>query len=1020
MTILLVHLSDIHIHDKSDPILGRSDPIAATTFSALPDADALFIVISGDVAQSGNKNEYQLASVFLKRLAERIREVRELPVHFVIAPGNHDCNFARDNVMRQMALKCLATDPATIDESVVSHCTEIQEEFFAFRRDISDDSAEDGDRLWVSQSFDISKKRVTFDAINLAWVSKLNEEQGGIVFPFERYQSKEAESCDARIVVMHHPMNWHRQNIYRPFRKFVRGIASIVITGHEHQGNCGENLDSETGRTAYIEADVLQDRNDSAKSAFNLVEIDLDGGLYRTTRYDWNDDHYGATEEGSWFDYRDLPTKQKNIFEITTSFRAQMDDPGANFGDVAHGTITLTDIYVFPDLLTNGVERRSTRFASSSILRDPDKTANGVILEGDEKVGGTSLLYQLFDSYFERGYFPVFIKGAALKGTGSKSVDQVIERAVAEQYGADAVERYAQQPPAQKLLLLDDFDDVQAKTLVGKAEILTALRKRFGHIVITVSQLFEVRELLQEIGANEVASLSHYQIQPLGYTLRGKLVRKWCNLCNDGTQDDAAVIGKCDQAEKAMDMIIGRNIIPSMPLYLLTLMQSIEAGRSGEFKDSALGHYYDYLLTQSLLTAGVRPDKLNENLDYCTELAWFFHSQKCREIEDNELAGFNRAFSAKWHTVDFNERFDRLVAAKVLLKRGSYYSFRYPYIYYFLKGRYLSRNIDAVDIRLYIEKCCAHLYVREHANTVLFLAHHTNNPFVVDAIMSVLRGLFKQHKPVLFNGDTHSVATLIADAGKLKYSGTPPEEFRERVNETRDQLDDGTDGLAEAEENGDDLSLVAQLVTLFKTVEILGQVLKNQYSSIERYRKTEVLEELFSGPLRALSGFYEFITKNPDLIVAEIDYALKHLAKLDDDIARMRIARHIAARLIQSTSLGFICKASSSVNSEALREDIASTVKRIDFPAFRLIELGVLLDSPAPIPKDALLKIKEATKSEAIPSSLLHLLILRRLYMFRMPEKDKQWLAAKIDFDLASQHAVDFRTSKVKRLSQHT
>ncbi|TXI34258.1 MAG: hypothetical protein E6Q53_01655 [Candidatus Moraniibacteriota bacterium] len=1020
MTILIVHLSDIHIHDQSDAILARPDQIAASTYSALPDVDAVFIVISGDVAQSGKEAEYQLASVFLRSLAAGIREERDVPVHFVIAPGNHDCNFDRDNKMRQMAVRCLSTDPDAIDDSVVDQCTSIQAEYFAFCKEITDGVFHTGDKLWMSQSFDIVDKKIVFDAINLSWVSKLNEEQGGIVFPFERYQSKESESCDARIVVMHHPMNWHRQNIYRPFRKFVRGIASIVITGHEHQGNCGENIDSETGWTAYIEADVLQDRSDGTKSAFNLVEIDLEGGLYRTTRYDWSEDHYGATEEGSWFDYRNLPTKQKNIFEIEESFRAQIDDPGANFGDLAHGKITLTDIYVFPDLLTTGVERRSTRFASSSILRDPEKTADGVILEGDEKVGGTSLLYQLFDSYFERGYFPIFIKGASFKGAGSRNVQQVIERAVAEQYGTDAVERYAQQPAVKKLLLLDDFDDVQVKTLAGKAEILTSLRKRFGHIVVTVSQLFEVRELLQEIGADEMAGLTHYQIQPLGYTLRGKLVRKWCNLCNDGTQDDAAVIGKCDQAEKAMDMIIGRNIIPAMPLYLLTLMQSIEAGRSGEFKDSSLGHYYGYLLTQSLLTTGVRPDRLNEYLDYCTELAWFYHSQKSREIEETELAGFNRAFSAKWHTVDFSDRFGRLVSAKVLMKRGNYYSFRYPYIYYFLKGRYLSRNIDDVEIRLYIEKCCSHLYVREHANTVLFLAHHTNNQFVVDAILSVLRGLFKQHKPVLFSGDTHTVSALIADAGKLKYSGTPPEEFREHLNETRDQLDDGTDGLAEAEENGDDLSLVAQLVTLFKTVEILGQVLKNQYSSIERHRKTEVLEELFSGPLRALAGFYEFITKNPDLIVAEIDYALKHQAKLDDDEARMRIAKHIAARVVQGMSLGFVCKASSSVNSESLREDIATTVKRLDSPAFRLIELGVLLDSAAPIPKEALLKTKEDTKAEAIPASLLNLLILRRLYMFRMPEKDKQWLAAKIDVDLASQHAVDFRTTKMKRLKQQT
>jgi hypothetical protein len=1020
MTILLLHLSDIHICDQSDPILARTSNIACCLFGALPDADAVFIVISGDIAQSGKESEYLLASKFFDTLKETICTEKSIPVHFVIAPGNHDCNFERDNQMRQMAIKYLSSESAPVDDSVIRECTRVQEDFFAFRQRFMPETKNSTDQLWLSQTFEIDGKKLIFDAINLAWVSKLHEEQGGIVFPFDRYQSKATESCDARLIVMHHPMNWHRQSTYRPFRKFVRELGSIIITGHEHQGNFGENTDTESGWTAFVEADVLQDRHNPSASAFNLIEIDLTDGLYRTTRFGWEGEHYCATEEGSWSDYRNLPSKRRNSFEIQAPFRAQIDDPGANFGNLGHGSVTLSDIYVFPDLLTMGMERRAARFSSSSILRDPLKTADGVILEGDEKVGGTSLLYQLFDSYFDRGFAPLFIKGTSIKKSGLKELEQLINRAVIEQYGEGSVSRYAQLPKNEKILLLDDFDDVQVKTLSGRAEILTSFRKRFGHMVITVGQFFEVRELMREVAVDEMAGLSHYQIQPLGYSLRGKLVRKWFNLCNDGTQDDSLLLGKCDQAEKAMDMIIGRNIIPAMPLYLLTLMQSIEAGRGGEFKDSALGHYYEYLLTQGLVSAGARPDKLNEYFDYCTELAWFYHQQKCRELEEADLIGFNQSFSAKWHTVDFRDRVERLITAKVLIRRGNFYSFRYPYIYYFLKGRYLSRNISDVEIRAYVEKCCSHLYVREHANTVLFLAHHTNDQFVVDAILNVLRNLFSQHKPVLFNGDTHSVANLISDAGKLKYSGTPPEEFRDRVNEARDQLDDGTDGLAETEENGDDLSLIAQLVTLFKTVEILGQVLKNQYSSIERYRKAEVLEELFSGPLRALAGFYEFITKSPDLIVAEIDSALKYQAKLDDDEARMKIAKHIAARLIQGMSLGFICKASSSVNAEALREDIAATVKRLNSPAFRLIELGVLLDSAAAIPRDPLLKVKEDTKSEAISASLLHLLILRRLYMFRTSEKDKQWLAAKIDMDLTMQHAVDFRTSKVKRLKQQT
>lgn len=454
-----------------------------------------------------------------------------------------------------------------------------------------------------------------------------------------------------------------------------------------------------------------------------------------------------------------------------------------------------------------------------------------------------------------------------------------------------------------------------------------------------------------------------------------------------------------------------------MPLYLLTLLQSLEAGRSGEFKESALGYYYEFLLTEGLLSAGVHRDKLTELFEYCTQLAWFYHTNNNRELSKEELIGFNKIFSAKWHTVDFNERISTLTQAKVLLCRGNYYIFRYPYVYYFLKGRYLSHNLSDIQTREYIEHCCEHLYVRENANTVLFLAHHANDDFVMRAILTSLKDLFNQHKPITFESDTAKIAALISSTPTLEYIGTPPEKHREALNEVKDEFDNGHDGLLDKEEDlGEGLSLIAQLTSLFKTVEILGQVLKNQYARIERSKKVDILDELFSGPLRALTGFYEYLSENPDSLVAEIDSELKRRHKLDDPEKRKILSREIAGRLIQVISLGFIYKASSSVSSDSLREDIHTAVTRTNTPAFRLIELGVLLDSSDPLPKDVMLKLKEDTEKDVIAISLIRMLIMRHLYMFKTDERDKQWLASKFGLILGLQHVVDFNSAKNKRV----
>lgn len=1017
LTAILLHLSDIHIKGEKDPILSHANDIAICTYSVLPDASAMFILISGDIAYSGKPSEYEIAKVFLNNIKSAIKQEKDIPINFIIAAGNHDCDFALDSSMRQMAIKSLINDELSIDESVINQCTLVQESFFNFRNELISVISIPDDKLWFTQNFDIEGKIIIFDSLNLSWVSRMQETQGAIVFPHERYTNKENENSNIRIVVMHHPLNWFNQTMYRRFRQFVRTLASIIVTGHEHQANAGENIDTESSMSAYIEGGVLQDSNSLSNSAFNIVTLNLDDETYKSTRFLWKGTRYESTEDGSWAEYRKLPPKRRNAFEIQCEFRQRLDDPGANFLHPVKTKISLHDIYIYPSLLKVGDYKHQDNFASSDILLAPEKTSEGVLVEGEEKVGRTSLLYRLFDEYYERGYVPLYIIGSNIKKTFSKDIDELIAKAVKEQYGDKSFVDFQQLTISRKLLLLDDFDDCPIKSIKDRVQILSNLKSRFGHAIVTVSMLFEAKELLREVKSQEALNFEHYQIQPFGFFLRHKLIKKWVLLGNDGSLSESEIIDKIDQSEKSMDMVMGKNLIPSMPLYLLTLLQSIEAGHSSEFKDSSLGHYYDYLLNDSFLAARVPKEKLKEFFDYCTALAWHFHKMRCRELTQDQLLEFNKEFSSRFHTVDFEPRLGKLISSKVLIARGNqYYSFRYPYIYFFLKGRYLNQNIHDIQIRQYIEKCIKHLYVRENANTILFLAHHTHDEFVLDTVLRVLRELFSQYAPIKFLEDTGNISSLISDAPKLKYTGVAPEKFRENQNKTRDDLDDGRDGLVEKEEDGDALSYIAQLVTLFKTVEIIGQILKNKYSSLERPRKSEILAELFSGPLRALAGFYDVVCSNPDQLVAEVDLALKKRHKLNNDDERNRSARQIVAGLIQFASIAFIWKASTSVSSAALRENILETVKKNGTPAFRLIELGIQLDSASTIPRELLLSLQQDIRKDAIAMSLMRMLLIRHLYMFRTAEQDKQWLESKLGLDLGKQHSVELNSTKTKRI----
>lgn len=1015
MNIVLVHLSDMHLRTSKDRILENAGKIGAAAFAACRSAEEIFVVLSGDVAYSGKRAEYDLAHRFLAAIRDELAAEVKKKISFVLVPGNHDCNFDEGNKTRDVLIEHVVGGNEDVDASVIDACTAVQREFFAFREALSP-SARDADKLWRTVEFYVGNKRILFDEINVSWVSQLSEKPGKLAFPVARYSQKKSDESDLRIAVLHHPLNWFSQTSYRAFRTFVRRIADIVVTGHEHQGTVGVINDAESEESAYVEGCVLQvESTDVRDSSFNVVQIDLDKRQFCASQYVWSGSHYAPKEKGSWIDYHNLPKRQTSEFPIEDAFAAILDDPGAYLLHGDRRQITLGDIYVLPNL--QRIERnleRQRQVNASKFLR-PEAIEKGVLIEGDEKSGRTSLLRYLYLSYHSRGFVPLLLRGNDLLFESVASVESTISKAVVAQYGADKRTAFEQLSRAKKVLLLDDLERSPVRAPAARSSMLCTLRDRFGYMVLTASELFNFREMIEGDASASLRALEHYRLQQFGFVLRSQLTQKWFSQSADSSVSGEEFSRRCERAEKLMDTVMAKSLIPRAPLYLLTLLQSIDAGRSGDFKDSALGHYYHYLIAQSFQREGAQPEKLTEHYQYCAHMAWFFHTRGAEELPEDALREFNQHFSTQFHTVDFRTRIDFLVRAKVLRDADGAFSFRYPYIFYFLKGLYLSQNISTPEIRSYVKRCCEHLYVRDNANTVLFLVHHTNERFVLESLSNTLAGLFAEREPIKFEGDTGGIAKLIDSAPSLVYEGGEPADHKRKRDELRDQTDDKVDGLLDAEENGSGLSLLARITMLFKTSEILGQVLKNQYARIPRTEKVSLLRELFNSQLRALRDFLLYCEKNPEVLEVTIDAELRK-REVTDDAKRKSLAKKIVASLIEMVSFSFLARAADCVGSDDLAEDIESTVRSENTIAFRIIRLAVSLDSPIAIQKQRLLELYRDCDGELLAKRLLKIFVIRHLYFYRTSEKHIQWLAEKLDLDIGAQHKMAYQNQGKRRL----
>lgn len=1009
MTVIVLHLSDIHIRSNRDPVLTKANAIAAAVYADVASARLVVIAITGDIAFSGLAEEYAAASTFVSEIRDALSKETRADVRVVVAPGNHDCDFKKCNVSRENNIAALASanDPV-VDPSVIDSCTEVQAAFFEFRNSIENWEQFSDDKLWRSLALDVGGKLLRIEVLNVAWVSKLKE-QRNLYFPIEHYERHLSEPADCRIVMLHHPFNWYSVAKYRQMRSKLRRGASLIMSGHEHEGNVGIVDETDSDKSAFVEGWVLQhDNKDLTDTGFNVLQLDLDSRKFNSVSYKYAKGKYIPATDGSWEDFHDLPDAGKPQLAMRREFHSQLTDPGAYFAG-QRADLTLSDLYVYPDLREVGAPRAMRKFISAKTLREPTSTAGGVIVQGDDRSGCTSLLKELFVSYLDLGFCPILISGASIKKTDPREIDALIDRALKTHFEEESIVCARQFPRAKKILLLDDFDEVDIQDVVARAKLLSSFRERFDHIVVTVGKLFEVKETLDRDAAKELASMKHYEIQQFGFKKRAELIERWMTVKGDISRGETEAIAKLDKVERIFNVAMDKALIPSAPLYLLTLLQSVDAGRSDDLRESGLGHYYHYLLSSAFSSVGVPNSKWQAHFDYCAQLAWEFHKKGRSELSELELRSFNDEFSAEYFPVDFGAQLKVLLGARVLHLNGAAYEFRYPYMYYYLKGMFLSKNLGLADVRNYVERCCRHLYVRDHANTVLFLAHHASDEWLIDTLTAQLSGIFDKTPELTFDGDTQSVLQLISDAPQLTYRDDhDPREERARRHVVRDEAEEAGDGLRDAEESAGDLSLASQLAMLFKTIEILGQILKNQYSSIRRQKRQELLTALFKGPLRALGMFYRFHEQNPAQFIEQIEDLMK---RRGGGQGGQVAARRIVANLFLGVTVGILLRASRSTNADELLSDVNAIVKQESTTGFALMELSMLLDSAKDIPRVEITEVLKRGRNDLLVELVTSILVMNRLYMFKTSRTDKFWVSKELKIGLEQQQQIEYQNS---------
>lgn len=1025
MKILIIHLSDIHITNSTNHLEERAIQIVDSVKNTENEISHVFLIITGDIAFSGHEVEYNIAADFFDKLKDEIETKIQTNINFIVVPGNHDCLFIKDQEdARNEIINSIKQKKFEISgKSIVDLCIKNQENFFNNCYTIyCDEPQVMQDKLFFQHYFKVEDFGISFNCINTAWISILNEtnQYGHLGFPIS-YLCDPIES-DFVITLFHHPLNWFDGNNSKNIKKYIQENSDFVLTGHEHEPNQSSLYDYKGKKhTEYLEGGVLNNNENILDSSFNVLLIDIEKRTHKILEFSYADGIYLKEDiSNGWIANQRAYSKTKNKFVMNEHFHKWLNDPGATiYYQYSDHSLSLNDIFVYPELKKTLKDEQAIHLndkISSEKLLIVNQDTNKAFIIGSEVIGKTTLLKKLYLELHNKGYLPVYIDGFDIRETSPDSFRSLILKNISNQYIESDYAKIEQLDYRTLFILIDNFHKTKLP-LRYKARFISnnfvegENRKIYPNVFICGNDSMQFEEIIYKDDdyKNPLIDFANYAMLPFGFKMRYKLIEKWYS--NGAIQyEDKEFIYKIEHAERIITSNLGENYIPSFPLFILVHLHKLDLERESELKTSSYGYYYEYLIITSI--SRLDSELLDSYLTYLTLFAFFLYSNKSHEITRDEFEHYDINIFRKKHRIakDLDSIIQLFKDAGIIEESNALFKIKHNYIYYFFLARYFRETISSKETRNEINKLIQKLYKDENANILIFLTHLSKDNFIVSSLVENSREIFKKHAPLHINDDCDSIDSLIENLPKLIVN---TKNIRENREKQREELDRGKNYHTKPdynikkddEEEKDPMKdIMDNLRKSFKTLQVLGQVGKNYHGSLTIMQLHDVIEEAYLLGLRSVNSFISLLEDNTESFVALISDRLDKLIKMKnielDESKKNDLAKKIAFGLCGRIIANMLRRISFSVGANKLLETYKEIYDEYDWNSVKLIDILLKFDHNPHFPIKDIISANKSLSKKKMSSMLITIFIKNYLELYPVDISTMQKLSSEFDFDI--------------------
>ena len=663
--------------------------------------------------------------------------------------------------------------------------------------------------------------------------------------------------------------------------------------------------------------------------------------------------------------------------------------------------LTLNELWIEPELrdLSKVDSEKLIKFdiGVEELTLEFEELGSAILLSGGETSGKSSICRQLYQSLFSAGRLPVLFEGERVNNPDVDRFRRRVRVQMNEQY--DGLEELSDEALRDKCVIIIDDYDAAKLSRVHAGELLTALKKAFCGVALTVTTGYEFQFLENVENASALSSFRRLEIGDLGQKKRYGLIERWCDALRT-SQGSEVYRHTVEDRRKIVNRVLGSNLVPRTPFMVLILLQAIDVGKDSDLAKTGYVRYYKFLIDSAILK-NISPKDAEGTYALLPELAWEAYTSVGKTLSAQAAESVIEKFAAKkaLPKTALYSVLGSLRAIGIFDSLGDGHRFRHPYVYYFFVAEYISLRLAETDRNVLITRLCREVYIKESATLLVFLAYFADNQVIVKTLVEGLASAYVSHVPFEFTADrTASINRLVLELPKIVVDASKTKEQRHARLDAEDKDDqDGQNPSADQPES------IYTIRSAFTAVEILGHILRNHYAKLDAEPKRVIVNTTSQAVLRCIGSIFDTISESSETLMSAINIVSDKVEQADSVESKTRAAADVFFFIAYAFTYYSCRQLARAIGDENLEVTYRQIIKENPNSTIRkFLDALIKLESFREFPLDEVREISTMLKSNKVAMATLRLAVAERLDMKPPASNDLQRICDMVQLKLKS------------------